>query len=265
MDYHFSIAVQYENNAQRKTILVSADGEDLEIRDGQVYSGGSTLELPWKSDHLDVRRLNSDIRIDCTHGVTVTCSIYYDLCTVNFTGWYFGKMGGLLGTYDNEPYTDFTSSTNERLPSIEEVANTWAIGRQCYASNIARKVVPQPGDEAYELCAKYFKDARSSPFRACFTQVKPDIYMQMCLNDMGRDGINKEEDICMAGASYVKECNLHKYPIRIAHTCGKSVGVGLTFVNKDFNMTAIILYPLQNLKWFKIRYMYIERLPKVVF
>lgn len=58
---------------------------------------------------------------------------------------YYGKTGGLLGTYDNEPGTDFTTSTNERTSNINTFTNSWAVGRRCRTSNMAREMAAVEG------------------------------------------------------------------------------------------------------------------------
>ena len=44
---------------------------------------------------------------------------------------YFGKTGGLLGTYNYEPSTDMTNPMGKRLEDVERFANTWEVAKTC--------------------------------------------------------------------------------------------------------------------------------------
>ena len=96
--------------------------------------------MPVQFDKTTIRRINNRIRVDNEHGVTVTCDLPHELCSVNVTGWYYGKTAGLLGTYDNEPRTDLMKSDRSMATSVEELANSWTVGRRCRVVNNAKQV-----------------------------------------------------------------------------------------------------------------------------
>ena len=58
--------------------------------------------------------------------------IWYDLnidhIRVAVNGWYYGKTGGLLGVYDNEPSNDLMTSFNKVIRSPARFAKTWDVG-----------------------------------------------------------------------------------------------------------------------------------------
>lgn len=43
-------------------------------------------------------------------------------------GWYFGKVAGLLGMMDNEPRTDYYSSTAVVCANFNDFVDSWRIG-----------------------------------------------------------------------------------------------------------------------------------------
>ena len=51
-----------------------------------------------------------------------------DHLTVNINGWYYGKTGGLLGVYDNEPSNDLMTSFNKVITVNNRFAKTWEVG-----------------------------------------------------------------------------------------------------------------------------------------
>ena len=40
-------------------------------------------------------------------GVRVQCNRVHGVCSITLSGWHFGRTGGLLGVYDNEPFNDW--------------------------------------------------------------------------------------------------------------------------------------------------------------
>ena len=43
------------------------------------------------------------------------------------SGWYFGKTGGLLGIYDNEPSNDWMTPQREVVDDIKTFATSWQV------------------------------------------------------------------------------------------------------------------------------------------
>lgn len=79
---------------------------------------------------------------------------------------------------------------------------------------------PTTGTPRYDLCAKYFVEPKSA-FRSCYGQVTSAAFMQMCMNDMGSNGVETEQDVCKAAAFYVDECERHGVPLRMPSACGE--------------------------------------------
>ena len=78
----------------------------------------------------------------CIHsnGMTVMCDLPHNRCTVQVSGWYYGKTAGLLGTYDNEPYTDMLTADNSIAADMAQLADGWTVGQRCQVVNRARQV-----------------------------------------------------------------------------------------------------------------------------
>jgi len=216
IDGKFSVVLNYEDG-QRRSLNVHSDNKNIEIASNlHVTVDGAATELPFVTTHTTVRRIADTIRVDNDHGITVTCDLSHNMCTVNVSGWYFGKTGGLLGTYDNEPSNDFM--TVERVPasSVEDFAASWSIGRQCSAN--AAVVAPALGEEQYQACARLFED-RSSPLRPCFSQVNATAFMTMCMNDAAFG--DAETAACDTAKFFVNECSRNGVDIRVPTECVK--------------------------------------------
>ena len=52
-----------------------------------------------------------------------------DYIVVTLNGWYYGKTGGLLGVYDNEPSNDLMTPFRKVIDNTNRFAATWDVGR----------------------------------------------------------------------------------------------------------------------------------------
>jgi len=131
--------------------------------------------------------------------------------------WYYGKTGGLLGTYDNEPSNDMTTSDNNQATNVETMADSWTVGRRCRPIN--RAVMTNHGSDSprYRACSQLFNN-ETSPLRGCYRIVSPEPFMTMCLNDHRE---STDTEVCRAAASYVHECRRHEVHVRMPKHCGE--------------------------------------------
>jgi len=142
--------------------------------------------------------------------------------------WYYGKTAGLLGTYDNEPANDMTTSDNSQAPSVESLADSWTVGRRCRPINRATITRHDADSPRYEACSQLFAN-ESSPFRTCYRIVSPEPFLVQCLNDAESP---VETDMCRVAASYVHECRRNEVHVRMPKHCGQFCTTSLHF-NSD--------------------------------
>lgn len=226
IDGNFSIVVNYaraRDHVVRKSITVLSGAAQFEITpDGRVNMNGERIELPVEAGNMAIRRRGNVITIENSKGVTVLCDLPHNRCSVQVSGWYYGKTAGLLGTYDNEPYTDMLTANNVMAPDFAQLADGWTVGQRCRVANLAQQVAAEPTNRRYRLCAKYFVDA-ASPFRPCLLLVDPKPFFTMCLNDMkiNVNRIESDEDVCDVSSMYVSECRRQGVPLRLPAVCSK--------------------------------------------
>ena len=89
---------------------------------------GDSITLPATLKNVMVTSLDDITKVDGAGSFAVTYDSTEDLYTVTINGWYFGKTGGLLGSYDNEPSNDMITSYGRRIDSVNRFARTWDIG-----------------------------------------------------------------------------------------------------------------------------------------
>ena len=223
IDGNFTVIANYDSvggTMTKKSLTVMVDNKEVEIFPNfKVLVDGRRSETPVEFGSTVVHRTGNKIRVDSKHGITITCDLPHDRCTVNITGWYYGKTGGLFGTYDNEPSTEFMKSDNMIATSPEELASSWSVGRRCSVRNHAVQG-PETADHM-RICGKYFRE-NTSPFRICFKQVDSEAFMKMCLNDLPTNvnQVATEEDACNVASFYVDECERAGVPLRMPTSCG---------------------------------------------
>ena len=226
IDGTFSVIVNYERKQGRqvkKSLTIISNGKQIEVfPDARVIVDGTRMEMPMAFDNTTILRLGNVIRVDNTLGLTVDCHLQHDRCTVNVSGWYFAKTGGMFGTYNNEPADDFTTAENTLVDTPAQLADSWTAGQRCRPENYATEVRPEPYTDAYKLCARLFED-NNSLLRPCFKIVDPRPFQVMCQNDMpiNENRILTEQDTCRAAAFYVDECRREGVNIRVPSTCGQ--------------------------------------------
>jgi len=220
LDGKFSVVVNYERTdgkSTKKSITVMLGDVQLEISPlFKVLLGGERAELPLFVENTIVRRIGNSIRVDNKNGITVLCDLPHDRCTVNMTGWYYGRTGGLFGTYDYEPATDFTTADRTWATNAADMAASWTIGDQCGVANNAQEQQTTT-EEVHDKCHKYFMDERS-PFRMCFAQVNNTEFMNMCLIDAS-GGDDSQKAVCDMASFYVDECKRAGVPLRVPNEC----------------------------------------------
>ncbi|XP_064626174.1 apolipophorins-like [Lineus longissimus] len=220
-DGNFSVIVNYDNG-KKTSVIVNSNKKEFEIfPDFKVSVDNVRTELPYQYMNTTVVRNGYSIRVHNDNGFTMTCDMANDICTFNVTGWYFGKMAGLLGTYNNEQYDDKLTADRRIEDNVEQFARSWEVGSYCHVSrNIARQVTTTKGSESDKLCRKYFEYSKSV-FRPCFKQVDPAPHLVNCISDIEQDSTSRtiEEKGCGTFTGYVAECRRLGVPIRVPQTC----------------------------------------------
>lgn len=225
IDKTFSVVVNYERARSgqpiKKSLSVVIDGKQVDIMpDAKMIIDGSRVEMPFRFGNTTVSRHESSVVVKNDLGLEVTCDLPHDHCTVAMPGWYYDKTAGLLGTYDNEPFNDFTTSDKTLTDKPESMAESWTVGPRCRTTNRVTSAPIDTNTRRYRACAKLFS-AESSTFRSCFRVVPVEPYMKMCVNDapVGDNSLEAQEDTCRVAAAYYHECRRHEAHVRMPSQC----------------------------------------------
>jgi len=221
-DGKFTVIANYRRTRagpKRSSLSIMAGQNTVEIFNTfKTVVDKDIVELPVELPEARVKRagLNSVV-IESKKGMTVTCNMKTEICTVAISGWYFGKTGGLLGTYTYEPEDDTTNPMGKRIDDIEKFANTWEVAKTCsdkhnYAKSF-HKVANIQATPAYAVCADLFLN-EASILRPAFRNLDATPFMNMCVNDVfeWQSHPNAAEMMgkkaCTAVAAYMEEAKL---------------------------------------------------------
>jgi len=240
-DGKFTVIANYRRTKagpKRNSLTVMAGDKTIEVFNSfKTVVDKDVVELPIELPEAAVKRVGVDqIAIESKKGMTVSCHMKTEICTVAISGWYFGKTGGLLGTYDYEPSTDMVNPMGKRLEDIERFANTWEVAKTCSdKANHAKafhKVANIKSTQAYTTCADLFLDDNSA-LRPAFRNLDVTPYMNMCINDVfewqnhPRLAEMMRKKTCTAVTAYMTEARLRGIMIEApaqCMTCEKTTG-----------------------------------------
>ena len=85
------------------------------------------IDLPVVLEDTYIKREGYKITLLNKKGLKVICNLVYNICTFKVSGWYFGKTGGLLGVYDNEPSNDRMTSNRVIVDDLKTFTDSWQI------------------------------------------------------------------------------------------------------------------------------------------
>ncbi|XP_067004188.2 uncharacterized protein [Anabrus simplex] len=210
LDNKFSAVINYEIQNRKvveKSLTIVSEGHHIAIgSNNRVSIDGKKTELPVKiGQSAWIIRTGEKIVVHTNFGMALECNLYHDICTMELTGWYFGKTGGLLGTFDNEPSNDISLPDGTVTSDIQYFAKNWQVGKSSHCRsrgqvNEEEEHVELTRQES-KICSSYFQHS-SSPLSGCFSHIEPQSYYEMCLQDMTND----RSSGCLSAATYASQC-----------------------------------------------------------
>lgn len=244
----FSLLVNYENRngvIRKGSYSITANSSlvDIDVTDFKVSINGRKIELPLQLGTLFIRRHQTGLEVYDSRGFTMTCSLSYSVCTVGVSGWHFGKVAGILGTYDNEPSNDFQSPDGSQIRDVSAFAYSWRVGGNsgsCRMKNYAKDETELVDSDG--ICGDLLQK-RSSPLRPCFNTVDTQVFLEMCVYDVSKNvnSAHRAEAACFAMNAYVTECQKNKVDVWMPPNCGKTTSI-TSLLGGNLNNSNILQY-----------------------
>ncbi|XP_025989321.2 uncharacterized protein LOC105195312 [Solenopsis invicta] len=221
----FAVLVKYDQQAEEVThkiiVLIGNNAIELDLFNDTMKlisqksaDVTSNLQLPIELDNstyvyqvenvVMVERKNNQFRLEC--------NLKFNLCTLELSGWYYGKTAGLLGTMSNEQFDDTLGSNKLILKDTGSFAHSWSIDENCVDTTNYISRTEQEDDTIYTLCDELFVN-KSSEFGVCFSVIDPTKYVDMCLSSL------TETEVCTVAMSYMQMCMFRDTYLRIPDRC----------------------------------------------
>nr|UEK51615.1 MTTP-like protein 2 [Parasacculina yatsui] len=226
LDNRFQVDVQFRSSEDLpKVITVHSGGHSVTIGrldKFSIYIDDKESEAPASVGDLSVVRMGDVITVEVGRLLLVSCNQRADLCSIEITGWTFGRTGGLLGVYDNEPSSD--AHTPDHLNAFPELfAASWALGscdngavkidRLAANNGLLGDSIPSHfnSQSVDGFCWGLLGDPRSE-YRICHRLVDPSPYLMACIKSQ----VNGR---CVAIQAYVMACQHKGMPLKVPNKC----------------------------------------------
>jgi len=223
VDGNFTVVANFNADRKAKTLkslsVTTAHREQLEIfPDNKVLFNKREAKLPLRLTDATVSLQGNVIVVESKRGYKVMCDHNLHLYTVQISGFYFNKVAGLFGNYNNEPKDDMLMSNYRYTNDLEQFAQSWSVSRQCKSHhNLAPRHMVTENKE----CAHFFLDT-DSPFRYCFRQVNPDLFYKTCAVQLSSSKATSIE-LCNVSYIYQKKCEMKGVYLSTPIMCPKQM------------------------------------------
>lgn len=144
----------------------------------------------------------------------MTCGLQLVGCGISVSGFYHGRLRGLLGDGNNEPYDDFALPNGKIAKTESDFGNAYKLGQSC--PNVKAVGHHGHGGNKEDACDRLF--GRDSSLRYCYNFVDPQNYKTACEHGLAQNVADTEFAIAVA---YVAACNHRGIPIRVPEQYGK--------------------------------------------
>jgi len=227
---NFSLIVNYEKHGgtvlkKSYTVLTNGQAFEINVDTFQVTLNGRKKELPALVGNTFVEREGANkLEVLDTRGFRLSCTMKPKICTFSMSGWYFGRIVGLLGSYDYEKINDWKSPDGQIMEDVSSFAYSWRVGDnsdKCSMRNFAP--VLQETKDLQNICHDMLV-YKFSPLRPCFNKVPREMYMDMCLYDVSlhSNSASHTSAACNVMSAYVSECQRNGIDVWLPPPCGKT-------------------------------------------
>jgi len=201
-------------NGKMNSLTLFDKGDSVEVtKTGIVNVNGVPTELPRQVNDIHVWRRYYSISLLTRYGLHVLCSTDLRICHVTVSGFYHGRLRGLLGNGNHEPYDDFTTPNGAVVESDTEFGNAYKMTPSCAA------VAPIPHKhETEEMCSQLF--GSGSPLRLCYFMINHKNFKEACSHAV-TSAKDKKDAACNIALLYASTCRLEHIPVMMPDTCSK--------------------------------------------
>ncbi|XP_011144506.2 apolipophorins [Harpegnathos saltator] len=177
LDGNFSVVANF-NKGNLISVTVTEPKESITLKNnGDILVNNKPAEYPAKTKNLHAYIIPMEIvKIDSKYGVLLTCNYKMPMaCSLVVSGFYHGRLRGLLGDGNHECYDDYTLPSGKITESETEFANGYKLKSDCAAVN----AIDHKTQQRNPICTEYFSGEKST-LKNCFNYLKPNAYRDAC-------------------------------------------------------------------------------------
>ncbi|XP_058128999.1 apolipophorins [Anopheles ziemanni] len=221
VDGNFSIVADMDKGRLKSVTLVDKDSTVELTSKAVVKYNGKESDLPLYQKDVYVFRRYYTVTVGTKYGAQVMCTTDLKLCHFFVSGFYLGRLRGLLGNGNYEPYDDLALPDGKITTVSTDFANTYKTSQACAA-------VADHGHDSHEhsnpTCAKFF--GSESSLKMCSYLRDQTGYKEACNHAAHDAGEKADEAACGIARLYVSGCRLYGIPTALPSQCEKCVGDG---------------------------------------
>ncbi|KAK2585087.1 hypothetical protein KPH14_008599 [Odynerus spinipes] len=197
LDGNFSVIANF-HGGNLVSVTVTEPKESITLKsNGNILVNNKPAEYPVSTKNLHAFLTKPAINVKSDYGVHVMCTDRTPMvCAVRVSGFYLGKLRGLFGDANNEPYDDFTLPNGKITEDKSEFGNAYKLKQDCPAATATKPAPSNP------TCTKFFSSS-SSPLSSCFKYVDPTHYEEAC-NQAAQT--NENQGSCLIATVYYGTC-----------------------------------------------------------
>lgn len=209
---NFTLVANLESG-KLKSISLFDKGDTIEVdKSGIVTLNGSPSELPLHKNDVHAWRRYYSISLLTKYGLHVFCSTDLRICHVTVSGFYHGRLRGLLGNGNNEPYDDFLEPSGKISDNDAAFGNSYGLGSCAPVAQVSHNHASSP------VCSELF--GTGSSLRTCFFFVSNRNYREACEHAVA-SAADKDDAACNIALLYASSCKLEKIPVLLPSRCAK--------------------------------------------
>ncbi|XP_015429625.1 PREDICTED: apolipophorins [Dufourea novaeangliae] len=196
-DGNFSVVANF-NNGVLISITLTEPKESITLKNnGNILVNNKPADFPTSTKNLHAYLVPPFANVKSAYGARVSCTSSTPMvCAVHVSGFYLGKLRGLLGDGNNEPYDDFTLPSGKITESSSEFGNAYKLKGDCPAATAVEH------EARAQVCTDYFVSQKST-LKSCFSRVNPAQYRDACDHAVAA---KTPEGACVIATAYHYSC-----------------------------------------------------------
>lgn len=207
----FSILADYKNNVLTKLSVSTYNGEKYVLfSGGRVTVNDRDVDFPLINDNLKIWKDVYYFGIDIAVGVSIKCTLDFNIIQVFINGYHYGHVFGLLGSMYQEPKFDFKLPNGELSKDMVSFLLAYRQIGNTEPTNTDLLQTDQP------LCSSLFSG--KSTLRPFFQTISQTAYRTICNQIVSsatseQDSLDKaclvaKAFVSMARQNFMSSCNI---------------------------------------------------------